>query len=172
MTAVAVNTYTHSVNYVSDNVLKSLKDIILLSGLNPTKFVNDWSTYSLATRTWLGTGDLERVILEIHNPKTNALILRWDIDISYRWSAGDGSFWTDTDQLRYAIKKAGLAPSEASYDIVLKTKPGRPDVSGWRTCAFRSTDGMVRQSSSLESQRGPSISAVPRSASEQALSFC
>jgi hypothetical protein len=36
MTSVAVNTYTHSVVYVADNILKSMKDIIRLSGLDPT----------------------------------------------------------------------------------------------------------------------------------------
>jgi hypothetical protein len=37
-TTVSVNTYTHSVTYVADNILKSIKDIIRLSGLNPAKF--------------------------------------------------------------------------------------------------------------------------------------
>ncbi len=38
MTAVAVNVYshTHSVTYVAENILKSLKDIIRLSGLDPS----------------------------------------------------------------------------------------------------------------------------------------
>jgi hypothetical protein len=142
MTSVAVNTYTHSVTYVADNILKSFKDIIRLSGLDPAKFVNEWETNMRAIKTWLGTGDLERVVLEVFNPWTGALIVRWDINIVYGWS-GDGSFWTDTEQLKYHIRKAGLAPSDAAYDIVLKTKPGRPDVLGWGPGSFRSTDGFV-----------------------------
>jgi len=39
MTSVAVNTYTHSVTYLADNVLRSLKDIIRESGLNPANFI-------------------------------------------------------------------------------------------------------------------------------------
>ena len=39
MTSVAVNTYTYSVTYVADNILKSMKDIIRLSGLDPTNMV-------------------------------------------------------------------------------------------------------------------------------------
>ena len=35
MSAVAVYSYTQSVTYVADNILKSLKDIIRLSGLDP-----------------------------------------------------------------------------------------------------------------------------------------
>lgn len=41
-TFVVVNTYTHSVTYVTDKMLMSLKEIIRCSGLSPEKFVTDW----------------------------------------------------------------------------------------------------------------------------------
>lgn len=145
MTSVVVNTYTHSVVYVADNILKSLKDIVRLSGLDPAEFVGDWDTNMNALQTWLNSGDLEVVKLEIYDPKTDGLIFRWDIEIAYGWTGGDGSFWTDTDQLRFAIKKAGLVPSEARYRFLLQNKPGRPEVSGWSSTTGRSTVGMVRQ---------------------------
>ncbi|MCR5877611.1 HORMA domain containing protein [Phenylobacterium sp. J367] len=146
MTTVAVNTYTHSVTYVADNILKSIKDIIRLSGLDPSKLVEGWDDYMRALKVWLDGQYLERAVLEIFNPKTDALVLRWDMDIVYNWSSGDGGFWTDTDQLRYHIRKAGLAPSAADYRLLLKHKPGAPDVSGWSTSPYRSTAGMTRQS--------------------------
>lgn len=146
MTSVAVNTYTYSVAYLADNILKSFKDIVRMSGLDPGKLVANWETNMLALKTWLGTGDLERVILEVFNPKTGTLIVRWDINVVYNWSSGDGSFWTDTEQLKYHIRKAGLAPSDATYDILIKNKPRRPDVPGWGTGSYRSTDGFVRHS--------------------------
>ncbi|GLQ12141.1 hypothetical protein GCM10007913_40730 [Devosia yakushimensis] len=146
MTSVAVNIYTHSVTYLADNILKSFKDVIRLSGLDPGRLVADWETNTRALKTWLGTGDLERVVLEVFNPRTGALIVRWDIDVVYNWSSGDGSFWTDTEQLKYHIRKAGMAPSDASYDILIETKPGRPDVAGWGTGTYRSTEGFVRHS--------------------------
>lgn len=146
MTAVAVNTYTHSVVYVADNILKSIKDILRLSGLDPTRLVESWDSNMRALRAWLDSQHLERVTLEIFDPKTDVLALRWDIDVIYNWSSGDGGFWTDTEQLRYHIRKAGLAPSEASYRLLLFNKPGAPTVSGWGDAAVRSTAGMVRQS--------------------------
>lgn len=146
MTTVSAYSRTHSVTYVTDNVLKSLKDIIRLSGMNPAKLADEWESTHRAIRTWLQSEHLEKVILEIYNPASGALVLRWDLDIVYQWSNGDGSFYTDTDQLRYHIRKAGIAPADASYDILLKTKPGRPEVSGWGAGAFRATTGMVRQS--------------------------
>ncbi len=146
MSAVATYSYTHSVTYVADNILKSLKDIIRLSGLDPTNFAENWSSNMLAVKTWLATGDLKKVILEIYNPATDLLITRWDIEIVYGWSDGDGSFWTDTEQLKYAIKKAGILPSQAKYKLMLDTKPDRPDVAGWGKGCYRSTEGMVKQS--------------------------
>jgi hypothetical protein len=145
MTSVIVNTYTHSVTYLADNILKSFKDIIRMSGLDPSKFTDDWATNMRAIKTWLGSGDLEKVILEIFNPSTGAPITRWDIDIVYGWS-GDGGFWTDTEQLKYHIRKAGIAPGDAGYDIVLITKPDRPNVDGWGPGRLRSTEGFVRHS--------------------------
>lgn len=146
MTSVCAYSYTHSVTYVADNILKSLKDIIRLSGLDPAKFADDWEVNQRGIRSWLDSGHLELVTLEIYHPDTDALITRWDITVVYQWSSGDGSFWTDTDQLRYAILKAGVVPSQAKYRLIVQNKPGRPDVDGWSSTNFRSTDGMVRQS--------------------------
>src|SRR6185295_5946738 len=145
MTTVAVYSYTHPVTYVADNILKSLKDIIRLSGLDPAKLIDGWESNLLALSTWLNSGHLNKVVLEICNPTTDKLITRWDIDIAYNWSSGDGAFWTDTEQLKYAIKKAGVAPNAASYRLVMDNKTGRPDVPGWSPTTYRSTDGMVLQ---------------------------
>ena len=146
MTTVAVHSYTHSITYVADNVLKSFKDVIRLSGLDPTSFTDNWELYVRGVKAWMQSGHLTRVVLEIFDPKTDALVLRWDLDIAYEWTGGDGSFYTDTDQLRYAIRKAGVAPSEAKYALVLNLKPGHPEVAGWVDGATRSTVGMARHS--------------------------
>jgi hypothetical protein len=146
MSAVSVYSYTHSVTYVADNILKSLKDIIRLSGLSPSALADSWESKLRALSTWIESKDLEKVVLEIFDPTNDKLILRWDLEIVYSWSADDGNFYTDTDQLRYNILKAGVAPSQAKYDIILYTKKGRPDVAGWGPCDGRSTDGMVKQS--------------------------
>ena len=145
MTSVGVYSYTHSVIYVADNILKSFKDIIRLSGLDPTKLANSWTTLLSGISTWLQSGHLRAVILEVYDPKTDALVGRWDVDIVYG-AAGDGSFWTDTDQIKYAILKHGLLPSQASYRIVVDTAQDAPTVGGWGDCTLRSTSGFVRQS--------------------------
>jgi len=147
MTTVTVNTYTHSVTYVADNILKSLKDILVLSGLDPTNMTDSWQTKLLGIKTWLQSGHLERVSLEIFDPRDDELILRWDLEVVYGWSAsGDGNFYTDTDLFKYHIRKTGLIPSQARYRIILQNKDGRPDVPGWGPADYKSTYGMVKQS--------------------------
>ena len=145
MSAVAVYSYTQSVVYVADNILKSLKDIIRLSGLDPAKLVGDWTVLLRGISTWIESRHLETVTLEMFDPKTDALIKRWDIAVVYTWDISAGTFWTDTEQLKFAIKKAGLSPSDADYRIMVQTRSGSPDVDGWSSCTFRSTEGMVRQ---------------------------
>jgi hypothetical protein len=145
MTGVGVYSRTHSVIYVADNILKSFKDIIRLSGLDPTNLVESWASKMLALKTWLESGHLECVVLEVFDPTTDALVGRWDIDVIYG-ASGDGSFWTDTEQIKYHIRKAGLWPSQARYRLLMENKPGRPDVSGWGPAEYRSTEGFARHS--------------------------
>jgi len=146
MTQVAVNTYTHSVTYVADNILKSIKDIIRLSGLDPSNLVNSWESKMRALRAWLSSKHLETVVLEVYDPKTDKLVGRWDIDVVYTAGSGDGEFWTDTDQINYHIRKQGVIPSEAKYSLLLQNKPGYAEVDGWGTGSYRDTSGFVRHS--------------------------
>lgn len=146
-TSVAVNTYSHSVNYVTGQMLGSLKRIIIWIGLDPEKFVNSWPSTELAVSTWLRSGHLQKVELEIENPRTGKFVGGWDFTIDYTYGSGDdGSMWTDTDAIRHAIFKRGALPSECTYRVLLYTDDGEPKVSGWSKTTILSRDGFVRQS--------------------------
>jgi Bacterial HORMA domain 2 len=145
-TFVTTNTYTHSVTYVTDNILRCLQDIVRQSGLDPSKLADQWTLLEKVISTWLQSRHLESVTLEVFNYRTDKLVGRWDLSIAYSWTEGAGSFWVDTDQIRYAIQKQGLWPSLCDYRVVTSTKAGRPDVAGWGPTTLRSTDGFVRQS--------------------------
>jgi len=142
-TATFVISYAQTVTYLSTKMLLLLKEIIREVGLDPARFTSDWPTYEDAVSTWLSSRHLQRVTLEIYNPRTNALVSRWDMDVVYS-TIGDGKLWVDTAAIRYAIAKAGIPPSSCSYDIKLKNAPGRPEVQGWSSCDFRATDGLQR----------------------------
>ena len=146
-TFVTANTYVHTTTYITDKMLRSLLFIIRESGLDPSRFAGDWAWMERGIRTWLGTRDLETVILEVYDPYDSQLVGRWDFEIVYGYgSHGDGTMWVDTDAIRYAIRKAGLWPSQCAYRLVAVTKPGRPDVAGWSRTTLRSTDGFARHS--------------------------
>jgi hypothetical protein len=142
-TSTFVISYAYTVTYVTTKILQLLKEIIREIGLDPSNFVNDWDSNESAISTWLTSRHLERITLEVYDPRTNALVTRWDIDVVYA-SVGDGSLWVDTAAIRYAIIKAGLVPSACRYDIKVKNKQGHPYVQGWGPCDFRSTEGFKR----------------------------
>jgi hypothetical protein len=144
-TFVVVNTYTHSATYVADKMLLSLKEIIRDSGLSPEKLTDQWATLQNGIGAWLGSRHLESVILEVFDPDADKLVGRWDFDICYG-TAGDGSMWVNTEDIKYHIRKAGHWPSLCTYRIVVTTKAGRPAVIGWSATTLRSTAGFVRQS--------------------------
>lgn len=114
--------------------------------MDPDKIANQWATIQQALTTWMESQHLERVILEVYDPKTQNLVIRWDLEIEYGWSETNGRFWVDTEQLKMAIKKTGVWPSDCGYDIILSNRKGRPDVDGWGPCSLRSTSGFIKQS--------------------------
>jgi hypothetical protein len=126
-------------------MLMSLKEIIRCSGLSPEKLATDWKVLQRGISTWLNSRDLEMVILEVYSPRTDVLIGRWDFSLFYS-TYGDGGMWTNTEDIKYHIFKAGQWPSACDYRIVVTTKLGRPNVDGWSAATLRSTDGFIRQS--------------------------
>jgi hypothetical protein len=141
-----VDTYAHTVTYVTDKLLLCVKEIIRESGLDPAKMTRDWIVLERGVSAWIRSKHLEKIVLEIFDPRTGDPIGRWDLGIVYGYSGGDGSLWVDTDVIRYNIRKAGLIPSSCDYEIIVTTKANRPAIDGWYTCQLRSTDGLTRYS--------------------------
>jgi hypothetical protein len=144
---VTVSTYsaTHTISYVTSKMLLLLKEIIREIGLDPARLTDEWTGLERAISTWLRSQHLKQVTLEIFDPRNGGLVSRWDLDVVYGYG-GDGSFWADTDSIRYSITKAGLVPSRCDYNFILFNAPGRPDVDGWSSASTRSTDGFRRYS--------------------------
>jgi hypothetical protein len=149
MSSVTVNvtayTSAHTVAHVTSKMLLVLKEIIREVGLDPSKLANEWSSLERAVSTWLMSRHMKQLTLEIFNPRTDALVSRWDLDILYGYGA-DESFWVDTYGIRYSIAKAGLVASHCNYRFLIYNSPGRPDVEGWSPGSERSTEGFGRYS--------------------------
>lgn len=146
-TSVRVSTTTHATTHVATNMLRSIKQIILGCGLDPSHLADRWEVLERGVATWLSSRDLKALVLEVYERSSDKLVGRFDFTIDYGYYPnGDGDLWLDPDTVTFAIRRAGLYVSSCSYRFVADTRPGRPDVDGWSSTNFRSTDGMTRQS--------------------------
>lgn len=144
-TIVRVNTTTFTTTYVAGNLLRGLKQLITGCGLDPHRIVGNYATLELGIKTWLDSRDLKVLTLEVFRPKTDALVGRFDFGIDYGYGTSDvGAFWLDADEVAYTIRKAGVNASDCDYRVLADTAPGRPEVTGWSTTNYRSTEGFSR----------------------------
>ena len=157
-TAVHVNTYTHAATFVAGNLLWNLKKLITACGLDPEKMVKQWDTLESGIATWLGSRDLETLILEVFDPsdRFDDRRGRFDFIVDYSYCGdGDGDFWLDPDAVRYTIRKRGSLPSSCDYRIVAITRPGAVIAPGWGAAQLRSTEGMTQHSIGTTMGAGP-----------------
>ncbi|MGE3074433.1 MAG: HORMA domain containing protein [Dehalococcoidia bacterium] len=144
-TFVAVNTYAHTVTFLTDKMLRSLQQIVRDSGLSPDKIASDWKLLEAGVSTWLTNRELNTLSLEVFGPPRDELVGRWDFDIIYDdHSNSDGGMWVDSDAIRHAIKKAGVWPVSCSYRILASVADGHAPVAGWGSTQFRSTASSTR----------------------------
>jgi len=142
-TVTVTYVYTHTVAFVTQKILYSLKEIIREVGLSPAKMTQSWITLERGVSAWLLSRHLKQACLEVFDPRDHSLVIRWDFEFLYGY-AGDGSMWADTGSIRYHIAKAGLAPAGCDYRITLWVAAGAPDVVGWENCTPFSTAGLRR----------------------------
>ena len=144
-TSVSTNTTsrTHVVAYLTDKMLRYLGNIIRDSGLSMDTFSEIRPVYDRGIKTWLDSGHLEKVVLEVFSRVTNQLIKRWDFEL-FSDGAGGLEFWFNPGEIRYHLLKSGNVPASCRYAIIIINKDGRPDVAGFSPCSLRDT-GALRQ---------------------------
>lgn len=159
MKRVVTYTYAYSVAYLTDNMLRSMRQVVNAIGLNPNKFLSLWTTYSQGIEMWLADGDMRSMTLEVYNPVANILIKRWIMDVRYSDFDGDGSFfWADTDRITRAIENTGICPIDAEYTIHVGTRPGARVLNDWCSVQERSADHVVRQGLGQNIELGTNLS--------------
>jgi hypothetical protein len=148
MSLVRVNTAVFAATHLATNMLRSLKQIIIESGLDPGKLAEQWPVLEKGVSTWLASQHLRQLTLEVWDGgDPDQLIGRFDFSIEYDYDAdGDDELWLDPNTVHQAIRKAGSYAAQCEYRFVADNAPGRPDVAGWAPTEYRSTDGMRRLS--------------------------
>lgn len=147
MTATATYTtsFTHVVTHFSDKMLMLLGNIIRDSGLSMSTFSSERSTLERGLKTWLQSGHLRKVTLEIFKPNTRELIRRWDLEWD-KCEAAEIGFWVDVADIKYHLKKSGYLSTDCPYRFVVDNRPGRPDVDGFSSTEFSDTTGLKQYS--------------------------
>lgn len=146
-TAVHVNTTVYATTHVATNMLGSIRSIIKGSGLDPGRIRQGWAVLEDGLATWLSSGHLKAVTLEVYDPskRANNLVGRFDFAIDYGYyPSGDGELWLDPETVAHAIRKNGSFPARCDYRILADCAPGHPKVPGWETASYRSTSGFTR----------------------------
>lgn len=137
---------THSVTFLSDNLLNTLREVIRENGLSPEKLMQDRDTIARGMRTWLFSGHLTNVIVEFFRPGASAADARWEFPVGYSGSGVDDDMWLDKNYLRQLIAKAKRPALDCSYRVVLCTSAGAANVDGFSDCTLRSTGQLVSRS--------------------------
>ncbi|WNV74350.1 HORMA domain containing protein [Geodermatophilus sp. DSM 44513] len=149
-TRVSVSTYTHATTFVANNLLRSIKRLVTGAGLPADNLIGNWEVMERGVATWLGTGHLSALVLEIYTAGSavpRGLVARFDFTIDYGYSPdGDGDLWLDSDAVAFALKKAGVSAVRCNYRVVADAAFGYPAVDGWSDTTLRSTTGFTRHS--------------------------
>lgn len=137
---------THSVTFLSDNLLNTLREIIRENGLSPEKLMQDRDVIASGLRTWLTSGHLTRIVVEFYRPGATVADARWDLPVTYDGSGVDDDMWVDKSYLRQLIAKAKRPAADCSYRIVLSTSAGAQNVAGFSDCSLLPTGSLVSRS--------------------------
>lgn len=151
---------THSVTFLSDNLLNTLREIIRENGLSPEKLMQDRDVIATGLRTWLTSGHLTRIVVEFYRPGAAAADARWDLPVAYDGSGVDDDMWVDKNYLKQLIAKAKRPATDCSYRIVLFTSPGAQNVSGFTDCSLLPTGSLVARSAGTAIATGHMTAAI------------
>ena len=144
-TATLTTSFVQVVTHFTDKMLMLLGNIIRDSGLSMSKFTNDRSILERGLKTWLASGHLRTVTLEIFKPGTRELIRRWDLEWD-KCEAAEIGFWVDVADIKYHLRKSGVLASDCPYRFIVDTVPGEPHVDGFSSTTYSDTSGLKQYS--------------------------
>lgn len=142
-TRTQVNVAARSVTYVAKEVYRVFDQIVRRRGVSSRYLVERCETILKGLTVWLATRDLKSATLEVWDSRTDRLIERYDLGISYDWS-GPERYETNLEALA-AHLGSGDIPSTAECRVVVDLESKAPDVPGWSKTLFRDTSHLTRE---------------------------
>jgi hypothetical protein len=144
-TGTATATRTQVATHFADKMLLLLGNIIRDSGLDMADFTSRRAEIEKGIKSWIISGHLRKVTLEIFKPGTKSLIRRWDLDWD-KCDAAESGFWVDVADIRYHLKKNGVIAKDCLYGFLFDCKPGYRPLPGWTTGTYADTTGLKLRS--------------------------
>ena len=147
-TAVRVNTTAYATTHVATNMLKSIRKSRVGWPRHRAGLLNNWAVLENGVSTWLGSGHLQSLVLEVFDPTLATgkdLVGRFDFVIDYGYYGdGNGELWLDPDTVSYASARTAATrvdAATASWPTRCPENRQSPDGSDM---TFRSTNGFTR----------------------------
>jgi len=144
-TGTSAATFTNVTTYFADKMLLLLGNIIRDSGLDMANFSCRRGEIEKGIKTWIQSGHLRKVTLEIFKPGTKTLLRRWDLDWD-KCDAAESGFWVDVADIRYHLKKSGVIAKDCPYGFLFDCKPGYKPLPGWTRVHYADTTGLTLHS--------------------------
>ncbi len=163
MSTVHVGSHTHTTTYVATNLLRSLRQLISAAGLDPTKFMSNWSMWEDGVAHWLSQRGLDALVLEIYDPTDTVDDRRGRFDFTLDYSyGGDGDLWIDPDIISFTVKKSGSYPSQCRYRLVAMTSSFAtdPPSGNWTSVSLRSTAGFTKHNAGTSVAGGSTAASL------------
>ncbi len=146
--SIGVNIAVYPVTYVSNQILNCFIRTVDKRGLSLDYMNQHKDTISSGLFTWVGTGTLEKIILEIYDSDKDVVLERFDMCFEYSAavpSTSDSIFETNLEKLEDFLGKLPSLPSDASYRVVAVLSKDAPQAPGWSPTSLRSADHLRNQ---------------------------
>lgn len=152
-TEVGIKTWTATINYVANAVIKLFIKYVDHRGL-PTRGLSEINEVLVrGLWTWLASGDLEKAHLEFWDPRTDRAVERLDLhfeilqpeegEVDYE-ELGKEQFKSYVKEINRMAEKLDALPENCEYRVVVKLKPGYPPVDGWASARLREIGDLKR----------------------------
>jgi Bacterial HORMA domain 2 len=139
-TATHVSVATRETTYITDKMIRSSRQLIEGTGLDPKLIDGKLSTIENGFRTWLQSRHLKSATVEVSHGGT--LVGRFDFNVRYGYYRDDGwGLRHDQKTIEHVIQKNGEFSPSCSYRVIVAHHPGYPRVEGWTAATYKSTGG-------------------------------
>ena len=95
--------------------------------------------------TWLSEGTLLFIRFELYDPKSGQAYEVVQVNLTYLEDPIERVVKVPIEQLESLMKKLSKLPSDAKFNVIVKTAPGASEVPGWSRSAFKELMGGISE---------------------------